>query len=205
VPKIQDQTTLAQQSSLLQMQMQDDAFVILGTTASDGGINFTDEGYMPVTGLTLGGGPLHMPAGLDGAFIHYYHAYGEQYLDANTQVRTIKYTDLQYDLVGYKGNAQFGHDPVTGAATVDGLKQTFELAHGSLLPGQGQLVADPYFNITGQVNVSVLVGMQRVGELDISVAHAGLDTAHPDVGFTSTGGITLSDGNLSAKFVAVHA
>ena len=198
MPKSPDQISPVQQPQQSTFGMTDEAVVSFAPGATDGGVNFTDEGYMPVNMKTLSGGALHVPAGLDGVFLHY-TATGEQY-QTGAGGAIIKYTGLSYDLVGYKGNVTFGHDS-SGALTVTGsLKQTFEIAHGGT--SSGQLVLDGS-GVGGTVDVSVLVGSQSVGTMDIAVHH-DLNQIGPVFTDFGTGpvqtGLTLDQGQATATF-----
>ena len=68
------------------------------------------------------------------------------------------------------------------------------LTQGDLIAGHLAFGTDG--GITGQVDVSTLVGGRTVGSMDIAVQHAA-----GDLGRTATGGLTLSGGHLTATFV----
>jgi hypothetical protein len=189
------------------MTLTDDALVTFAPGATDGGVNFTDQGYMPVTGLTLGGNPLKVPGGLDGVFLHYL-GHGEQYANADGTA-TIKYTDLTYELVGYKGKVTFGHDS-SGAAVVNGgLKQQVQIAHGSLLavsPTNPESLLFGASGIDGTLKVSVQSGTSTttVGSLSLTVHHDPTDVGfrfdNPAAPAQPTG-LTLDHGSVAASYI----
>jgi len=197
LPKSADQSSPTPQPQQLQFSLTDEADVTFTGLAADYGINFVDEGYMPVNMKTLSGGPLHVPGGLDGVYLHY-TGVGEQYVDGANG--TINYTGLTYDLVGYKGKISFVHDS-SGAVVITGQpKQTFEIAHGGM--DSGKLVLDGT-GVGGTVNVSVLIGNQQVGTMDIAVHH-GLNEIGPlfnnPYDPTMQTGLTLEQGQVTATF-----
>lgn len=126
--------------------------LILGDYAqivtSQGGTRFTDTGYLPVEGISLGGQP-SVPAGLNdpsgsgwGAFVHY-RGTGTQTLLPNGFPLTATYTQLSYQLVSFRGFASYGFGP-TGAAVVGGALSHFKpIAAGSLLSGRLNFVPTP--------------------------------------------------------------
>ncbi len=212
MPKSPVQTSTVQQPPSFGMDMTDDALVTFGQAAEgSSSVPFTDEGYMPVNmkTLMLGDNSLHVPGGLDGVYIHYYNGTGVQTPRLDPTGTTaigadITYTGLQYDLVGYKGkNVSFDHAAGTNAPTLEGtLKQTFELAHGSLDTSQlSQLVYTPAYGksgptVAGDVYVSVMGGSQQLGDLKIHVSHSGSNEIA-----TVGNQILLSGGALQAVFL----
>lgn len=181
------------------LSMSDDALVTFDGPVGPNPVVFHDDGYMPVNELTIGGDPQQLKGKLDGLFIHY-SGKGVQHFDANGTL-TADYTDLQYELMGYKGDATFGHT-ANGTPTVSGAKHLTVLARGELIPGMGHLEFDvdrttgEVKRISGEVNTSMRIDGQVVGTLDISVQHAGGDIHYP-----ATGGLTLDGGTLHATFM----
>jgi len=185
-------TATDQQPSPFDLSMSDDALVTFIGPAGPGALLFLDTGYMPVNGLTIGGGPQYLKGQLDGLFIHY-NAEGVQHFAASGAPTTADYTSLQYELMGYKGDAAFGH-AADGTPTVSGAKHLTVLAQGDLITGYLGFGADG--GITGEVNTSMQIDGQMVGTLDISVQHTS-----SDIGHTATGGLTLDGGTLHATFL----
>lgn len=184
-----------QQPSPFDLSMSDDALVTFGAPVGPGALSFLDVGYMPVNEFTIGGSLQDLKGKLDGLFIHY-SATGVQHFDATSGApTTADYLSLQYELVGYKGDATFGH-AADGTPTVSGAKHLTVLAQGDLITGTGHLGFDAYGGITGQMNPSMWINGQRVGTLDISVQHVSTDIKYPP-----TGGFTLDGGTLHATFV----
>ncbi len=182
-----------QQPSPFDLSMSDDALVTFGAPVGPGTLSFLDVGYMPVNALTIGGDLQHLKGKLDGLFIHY-SATGVQNFAASGAPTTADYTSLQYELVGYKGDATFGH-AADGTPTVDGAKHLTVLAQGDLIPGTGHLGFGTNDGITGDVNTSMRIDDQVVGTLDFSVMHGAEDIHRLANGFT------LDGGTLHATFV----
>ncbi len=182
-----------QQPSPFDLSMSDDALVTFGAPAGPGALSFVDVGYMPVNELTIGGALQDLKGKLDGLFIHY-SAEGVQHFAAPGVPTTADYTKLQYELVGYKGDATFGHDAY-GTPTLSGAKHLTVLAQGNLIDGTGHLRFG-VGGITGEVNTLMRIDDQVVGTLDFSVQHATGDIHYP-----LTGGLTLDGGTLHATFV----
>ena len=175
--------------------MSDDALVMLGAPVGAGAVSFTDVGYMPVNALTIAGVPQQPQGKFDGLYIEY-SATGVQHFAPSGAPTIADYASLHFELVGYKGDAVFGH-AADGAPTVSGGKHFAVLAQGDL--EAGRLVFDPTGGISGEVTASYQVDGRVVGTLDLSVHHAATD-----IHFNSTG-FTLSDGNLQATFVPLNA
>ncbi len=183
-----------QQPQPFDLSMSDDALVTFGAPVGPGALSFLDVGYMPVNKLTIGGDLQHLQGKLDGLFIQY-NATGVQHFAATGAPTTADYTSLQYELVGYKGDATFGH-AADGTPTVSGAKHLTVLAQGDLITGTGHLAFGANGGITGEVNTSMRIDGQVVGTVDFSVQHA-----FGDIGHTATGGLTLDGGTLHATFV----
>ncbi len=172
------------------LNMSDDALVTFGAPVGPGALSFTDVGYMPINDLTIGGDPQQLKGKLDGLFIQY-NAEGVQHFAQSGAPTTADYTDLHFELMGYKGDAVFGH-AADGTPTVDGTKHLTVLAQGDLITGQ--LGFGPTGGITGDVNASFRINGRVVGTLDLSVQHAA-----GDIGPNATG-FTLNGGTLHATF-----
>ena len=177
------------------MSMSDDALVTFGMPVVPGALPFTDVGYMPVNMLTIGSTLQDLKGKLDGLFIDY-TAKGVQHFYTNGAPPTIDYTDLKYRIMGYKGDAIFTH-AADGTPMVSDIKHLTVLAKGDLITGS--LGFTPNGGIAGQIHTSMQINGQAAGTLDIQVAHE----AH-DIGFTATGGLTLSDGKLVATFIPLN-
>jgi hypothetical protein len=194
VPKSVDQASPFQLPRSIELQMSDDALVTFGPPVDPGAVSFHDIGYMPVNALTISGhiagNPL--PGGLDGMFIHYVSD-GVQHFAVTGAPSTADYTGLHYELVGYKGNATFGH-AADGTPTISGIVQQTVLTQGDLIAGHLAFGADG--GITGEVDATVQFGGRATGRLDISVQHTAGDIGHP-----SASSLTLSGGKLDATFV----
>jgi hypothetical protein len=203
VPQSQNQTTSPSQP--FTMNMTDDAYVsFMGPDPnSTDGVLFRDVGYMPINSLTLGGNPLHIPNGFN-AYIEY-EGLGVQH----TTTGTIDYTGLTYKLYAYNGNAgTFTNDPNASAGynvTAGGIHNPVLLATGSLDPsGQHDLhfggfdpVTQQPSTIGGQLDVSVMVGSNQIGTLDIGVQHQIATDMHWN---NAGSGFSLDHGTLTAAF-----
>lgn len=176
------------------LTMTDDALVTFGAPIGPGALSFTDAGYMPVNTLTIGGTLQDLKGKLDGLFIHY-DATGVQQFAATGVPTTADYTTLHYELVGYKGEAIFGHD-ADGTPTVSDVKHLTVLAQGDLIAGHLAFTAAG--GIAGDVKTSMQVGGQSVGLLDLSVNHVAGDI------IPSRNGFTLSGGTLHAIFCPLN-
>jgi hypothetical protein len=187
-------TATDQQPSPFDLSMSDDALVTFTGPAgpgAPGALSFLDAGYMPVNELTIGGDPQQLKGQLNGLFIHY-TATGVQHFAASGAPTTADYETLQYEIMGYKGDATFGH-AANGTPTVSGAKHLTVLAQGA---GTGHLGFGADGGITGEVNTLMQIDGQVVGTLDFSVQHARGDIGHP-----ATGGLTLDGGTLHATFL----
>ncbi len=115
---------------------------------SNGGLAFADTGYLPIEGFTLAGQPV-TPSGFNapggqgwGAYVHY-SASGTETLSPYGFPANVTYSQLSYQIVGYKGLATFGFN-ASGAPVVGGnLSQDTLLADGSLVSGQLAFVPGP--------------------------------------------------------------
>ena len=171
---------------------------------SNGGLLFTDTGYMPLLGFSLNGQGID-PAGFDnpdgtgwGAFIHYTAA-GTQTLSPLGYPASATFTQLSYEIVGYNGLATFSFD-ANGAPMVGGnMSNATTLLSGSLVSGQLAYlpVTSAGLSIIGTVLATVdqvLVGFSPddFGWLEVNFIHG------PDAyAFTSPNTIQISDGGLS--------
>jgi hypothetical protein len=79
---------------------------------------------------------------------------------------------------------------------LNGTFQTVVLAHGDLK--QGQLAFDQFGGIGGEVDVSVQIGAQKIGEFDIKLQHTAGDYGSGSLG------MTLSNGAATATFVPLQ-
>lgn len=194
MPKSLDHAGPFKLLSSIELHMSDDALVTFGAPVAPDAVSFHDIGYMPVNALTIAGNVLGkpLPGGLDGIFFHYVSD-GVQHVTVSGAPSTVDYTALHYELVGYKGDATFGR-AADGTPTVSGLVKQIVLAQGDLIAGHLAFGTDG--GISGEVDVSALIGGRTVGRIDISVQHAA-----GDLGRTATGGLTLIGGNLTATFV----
>jgi hypothetical protein len=176
VPKGVNRTSHFQLPPSRELQMSDDALVSFGAPVAPGAVSFHDTGYMPVNALTIRGNitgkPL--PGGLDGMFIHYVSD-GVQHFAPSGLPTTADYTELHYELVGYKGDATFGH-ATDGTPTISGIVQQIVLSQGDLITGHLAFGADG--GITGEVDVTEQLG-GRTRRLDISVQHTAGDIRSP--------------------------
>lgn len=184
--------TLFETGVPIQMDMSDDALVTFGAPAV-GGLSFQDTGYMPVNTLTIAGNPQHLPGGGLGLMFIHYAGEGVQHPDG-----TIDYTQLTYELLSYVGQARFGHaadgtPTASGPGAVSDPLHQILLAQGDLI--QGHLAFGMDGGISGELDVSVRVNNQLVGELDISVKHGA-----GDIG-PAQNGLTLIGGTIHATFV----
>ena len=186
-----------QQPAPFELSMSDDALVTFGPLVGLGARSFLDVGYMPVNALTIGGDLQQLKGKLDGLFIHY-SATGVQNFAATGAPTTAEYTSLHYELVGYKGDAAFGH-AADGTPTLSGAKHLTVLAQGDLIPGTGHLGFTAAGGIAGEVDTLMRINGRMVGTLDFSVQHAA-----GDIG-PAAGGFTLGGGTLHASFVPLGA
>ena len=192
MPKTPTQPSLPQPLTPFEMYMSDDALVSLDKLKPNGTQKFEDSGYMAVNPGTISG--MALPSGLNGMFIHY--------VGSGVQANgSIQYKKLSYELVGYTGNAVFGHEDNTGMPTVSGTLSQVVLAQGDLLKGgQHQLAFGVDNQITGEVDVSVQIGHKTVGAMDIRISHDALSDLRP-----APNGFTLDGGTLHATFVPLVA
>jgi hypothetical protein len=189
--------TLFETGVPIQMDMSDDALVTFGAPAV-GGVPFQDTGYMPVNALTIAGNPQHLPGGGLGPMFIHYSGEGVQHNGK------IDYTQLNYELISYKGQATFGHaadgtPTASGPGAVSDPLHQILLARGDLI--QGHLAFGPDGGISGELDLHVQVNNQLVGELDISVKHGAGDIGPAQNGL----GLTLIGGTIHATFVPLPA
>ena len=182
-----------QQPQPFDLSMSDDALVTFGAPVGPGAVSFLDVGYMPVNALTIGGEMQELKGKLDGLFIQY-NASGVQHFAAPGVPTTADYTSLHFDLVGYKGDATFGH-AANGAPTLSGAKHLTVLAQGDLIPGTGHLGFTATGGIAGILATSFQVDGAVAGTVNFTVQHSA-----GDIG-PAPGGFTLSGGTLHATFV----
>ena len=175
------------------LSMSDDALVTFGAPVGPGALSFLDVGYMPVNTLTIGGEMQQLKGKLDGLFIQY-NAKGVQHFAAPGVPTTADYTDLQFDIVGYKGDAAFGH-AADGTPTLSGAKHLTVLAHGGLIPGMGHLGFTTTGGIAGTVATTLQIDGMVAGTVNFTVQHSA-----GDIG-PAPGGFTLGGGMLHATFV----
>ena len=150
-----------------------------------------------MTALTIGGEMQQLKGKLDGLFIQY-NATGVQHFAAPGMPTTADYTTLHYDLVGYKGDAMFGH-AADGTPTLSGAKHLTVLAQGDLIAGTGHLGFTPSGGIAGTLATTLQVDGAVAGTVNFTVQHAA-----GDIG-PAAGGFTLSAGMLHASFVPLAA
>ncbi len=121
---------------------------------------FSDSGYLPVEGFTLGGRAV-VPAGFNdplgqgwGAYVAF--AASGTVMPTSDGGLNATYGQLGYQIVGYNGLASFGGlDPTTGAALVSGqLSQVTTLEQGSLINGHLTLSGTTGV-ISGSVSASI--------------------------------------------------
>jgi len=189
----------AQLPQAFDLSMSDDALITFGAPVGPVGpfgpiaVSFLDTGFMPVNALTIGGEMQQLKGKLDGLFIQY-NATGVQHFAAPGVPTTADYTTLHYELVGYKGDATFGH-AADGTPTLSGAKHLTVLAQGDLLPGMGHLGFTPAGGIAGTVATSFQVNGAAAGAVNFTVEHSATDIG------PAPGGFTLSGGTLHATFV----
>ncbi len=186
-----------QQPATLDLKLNDDALVTFGQPVGSDGLSFHDVGYMPINEMTIAGNipgvtPRLSNGDFSGVFVQY-TGDGVQHF-ANGFPTTADYTNLHYELIGYKGDATFGPS-ADGTPTVTGPIHEFVLAQGDLI--SGQLAFNSSGGVGGELDVTMQVGGHRVGSMDISVQHSAADIGH-----TATGGLTLSKGDVVGTFVS---
>lgn len=186
-----------QQPQPFDLSMSDDALVTFGAPVGPGALSFLDVGYMPVNALTIGGELQQLKGKLDGLFIQY-NATGVQHFAAPGVPTTADYTGLHYELVGYKGDATFGH-AADGTPTLSGANHLTVLAQGDLIAGMGHLGFTATGGIAGTVATSLQIDGAVAGTVNFTVQHAA-----GDIG-PAAGGFTLSGGTLHATFVPLSA
>ncbi len=129
------------------------------TVTIDGAGNFTETGYLPVTGFQMGG-MTFTPGGLNTDYGLYIAFTGTGQITTNNPTTTLNFgsfTTLTYTLFGYNGTATFGFtgDTPTETATGEAALASGMLISGSVLSvptGGGGF--SPSANATMTVNVS---------------------------------------------------
>lgn len=104
------------------------------TVTIDAGGNFTQSGYLPVTGFQMGGSSF-TPSGLNADYGMYIAFTGTGTTTTNDPTTTLNFgnfTTLTYTLYGYNGTASFGFSGNTATETASG---EIALASGSLISG----------------------------------------------------------------------
>jgi hypothetical protein len=109
-------------------------------TMGDGGTTFSDVGYLPVEGFSLGGKPLSLPGftapgGFGWGVYFRYSGTGTQTLSASGIPESATYSQLSYQLFSYEGSATFGIDAAGDAALSGTILQSVLLGQGSLIDG----------------------------------------------------------------------
>jgi hypothetical protein len=175
-------------TSSAKLHISDDALVTFTQPNSLGVSAFHDSGFMPITEATIA----------NGVTTHFYLQYdstGSLQFGAQGPV-SADYSSLHYREFAYTGNATFGH-AADGTPTITGVHDAIQVMSGDLIPGHGHLAFNPNGSISGEVNVTAKIGGAGpvVGQYDIAVSHAA-----SDIGFTRTGGMTLTGGTSTASY-----
>ena len=161
------------------------------TTSSDGA-TFSDVGYLPVEGFALGGNTLS-PAGFDapdgsgwGAYIQY-SAAGTQTLSASGRPEAATYSQLSYQLIGYKGSATFGIDAGGNAVVSGTVLQPVVLGQGSLIDGMLAFVptSPTSANIEGGVSATFTSATPSLATSAPALLTLSIDHPPSDWYFTS--------------------
>ncbi len=150
---------------------------------SNGGLAFTDTGYLPIEGFTLAGQPV-APSGFNaptgqgwGAYVHY-AATGTETLSPYGFPATVTYTNLNYQIVGYNGLATFVFN-ASGAPVIGGnVSQDTLLADGNLVSGQLAFVPGSLAGPTIEGTLSATVqdvppqfSNDKFDAFDVSILH----------------------------------
>lgn len=195
--------TLDQQNAALATSLLTADTLLLGDyakiTMSNGGRTFSDVGYLPVQGFSLGGKPLSPPGftapGGSGWGVYFrYSGTGTQTLSASGIPESATYSQLSYQLISYEGSATFGIDAAGDAAVSGTILQSVLLGQGSLIDGSLSYVptAPTSVNIEGTVAATFT---PAVPELATPVpATLLLNINHPpsDYAFTSPSTIAIA-------------
>lgn len=168
-------------------------------TMSNDGTTFSDVGYLPVEGFSLGGGLLS-PAGFAapggsgwGAYFQYAAA-GTQTLSASGDPETATYSQLSYQLVAYKGSAAFGFDADGNSVVSGAFLQSVVLGQGSLLDGRLAFVpASPTsVGIEGGVATTFAPVAPYLATSEPAVLALGIDHPPSDWTFTSASALQIA-------------
>jgi hypothetical protein len=104
------------------------------TITTDASGNFTESGYLPITGFQLGGSTM-TPTGLNSDYGLYIAFSGTGTITTNNPTTTFNFgsfSTLTYTIYGYNGTATFGFTGNTPSETASG---EVALASGSLISG----------------------------------------------------------------------
>lgn len=123
---------------------------------------FTETGYLPITGLQLGGNAL-TPTGLNTDYGMYIAFTGTGTTTTNNPTTTFNFGNfktLTYTLYGYNGTASFGFTGNTATTTASGAKA---LAHGSLISGSVLTVPTGGGTFSPSANAMLTVALDQAG------------------------------------------
>ncbi|MCF8204054.1 MAG: flocculation-associated PEP-CTERM protein PepA [Methylotenera sp.] len=176
------------------------------TVSVDPSGNFTQSGYLPITGFQLGGSSF-TPAGLNTDYGMYIAFTGSGTISVNDPTTTLNFgnlSSLSYTLYGYNGSASFG---VSGATPTETASGEVALAHGSLVSGTVLTVPAGGGGFSPSANATLTLSVDNAGFfMSPSAFYGSVLTA-----FTSTpsqvepvaGGFVVRQGGGSLNFAPV--
>lgn len=176
------------------------------TVTFDGAGNFTQSGYLPVSGFQMGGTTL-APTGLNSDYGMYIQFSGSGTTTMNDPTSNFNFgdfTSLTYTLYGYNGTATFGFSGNTATETASG---EVALASGTLISGRVITMPTGSGGFSPQANAMLTVNVDApafFGSPDpfYNIAMTAF-TSTPSQVETFAGGFRINQGGGSLNFAPV--